>query len=330
MMPLIRSIVLLGSGLAHAPAWALQADTPNQASAAVQVQAEPALSGSDGKPFEMKVSVDTPKPINYGDEIAVSVWILPKTEIDLARVIIRPRGPMAYMYKATPAKTDVAVDCPIGASPGKSPNVSFVVVCRLPGRDAQSQQWFGNDAFLETKRVNLEVEIELRTAPGETMSYLGYTSADLASPKSHVVIGGFLGAILWAIFLALSPRTKLVGSTSATPEDESPMRAGENNDALPALAAAPVATPTWSGLWRQFWLNLPGWVSGGLCRMVSLCRHALLGGLTALVLIVVAKGTEGFAPPVSVRIQDFWGGLMVGLLCAPLAKWLRDKISATI
>ena len=42
----------------------------------------------------------------------------------------------------------------------------------------------------------------------------------------------------------------------------------------------------------------------------------------------LAQSTDGMDPPISIRIQDFWGGVVVGLLSIPLSRWIGDQISA--
>lgn|GEM_PF-6388919 len=323
-----RLLATIATALLSISAATQAADSASDANPAKIEQSVSAAKDFIDAPFAVDLSINTMKPVSYGDEIIVSVRLMPHRGFDLLNVKITPKGPLAHMYLKS-ANGASSVECPLGQKHIKD-TASFVITCRLPGSTIQPGQWFGSDAFLETKRLNLEVEIITVKDSEFDESRFFFSSVDFASPKSHVVMGGFLGAILWALFLGLSPQTRPAGPTSVSDDRATPPLDPEN--AAPnAEASSTIATlQTWPDLWRQFVVALPRWFIASLRWLVGVSRQALLGGMTALVLIVLAKGTEGFAPPVSVRIQDFWGGLMVGLLCAPLAKWLRDKISATI
>lgn len=255
---------------------------------------------ADGKPFAATLSIESSMPISYGDDIVIAVQILPQQGIDLQHVRIHPKGQLRSLYGTPQAdgKTEPSpgIECPVGTK-NRIGGRSFIVTCRLSGND----KWFDWNAMLEAKQFQIEIEIALQEQGDLSAAYYENITAEFVSPKAHVILGGFFGAVLWALFLRLSTEPAQVVS-------------------------GPVQG--WRDIWGRAQVNLPNWVAKFGSGTSEVLRRALVGGFTALVLIVVAKGTEGFEPPISIRIQDFWGGMMIGIVSTPLAKWLRDKLAA--
>lgn len=296
------------------------------------------MSKRVGRPFSATLKIETPKPIGYDDEIVVSVRVVPNRNFYLRDVILSAQGPLADRYPppgAVPAQV-----CAFGGPAAQDLGKELEVTCRLrPYQSDAKKKWWNDENLLDPKQLRLQVEFQVNVRPNQNVAYFVYGDTEVVSPKSHVVLGGFLGAALWAVFLALSPlsagATAPAGSkagplpASTEPgESQTPPKA-ENPRSLPD--SLPAATPGLSSDWSQFrnrlLRELPPAALNLLALSWTVVRQAAVGGLTALVLIVVAKGTEGMQPPISIRIQDFWGGLMIGILSAPLAKWLRAKFS---
>jgi len=63
--------------------------------------------------------------------------------------------------------------------------------------------------------------------------------------------------------------------------------------------------------------------------LLDAARSGLLGGLCAIILILVAGISEGGQPPIAISIEDFWGGVIVGLFSLPIATWIVDKVGLT-
>lgn len=262
---------------------------------------------ASGVPFTARLSVESPMPVVYGDDVVVSVLISAQAGLDISAVRIRPKGVLQALYQDAVAGKDeggelleAGVDCPVGGG-SLTAGQSIIINCRLTGKAVGWKQLFDWNALLDARNAQMEVVIDLRDGVDDTSRYYESVSADFVSPKAHVILGGFFGAALWALFLTLP------------------------------VAAAPIATAEpirWRALLKSISGALPDLLVRSGSVLSRVLRSALLGGFTALVLIVIAKGTEGLDPPVSVRIQDFWGGMMIGILSTPLAKWLREKYAS--
>ena len=258
-----------------------------------------AIQQASGMPFVARASVDSTMPIVYGDDIVVSLLMTAQAGIDISAVRMRPKGVLRALYEdGSEAKTtgeEVSadgVDCPVGSG-NLAEGRSIVITCRLTGKAVGWKRWFDWNALLDARSAQVEIEVELRDGLEDTPKYYQYVSADFVSPKAHVILGGFFGAALWALFLALP---------LATPSVANAERIG------------------WKSMLKKIARSFPDLLARYGIGAGGVLRRALLGGLTALVLIVVAKGTEGLQPPISVRIQDFWGGMMIGILSTPLGK----------
>jgi hypothetical protein len=267
------------------------------------------------RPFTARIAVDSSTPVNYGDDVVVSIWITPAEGIDMQDVRLHPKGALASIYRAaerapedplTPAK---AGDTMIAGVPcrndllNRPAGVPFVVSCRLTRNVSDWRGWFDADTLIGSGKQQIEAEIVLQKGVDGKVIYYESADIDFVSPKSAVILGGFFGALLWVLFLTISQ---------------------------PAPTAAPVPVKSWREVFARANREMPQafvHAGRGLWRIV---RSALLGSAVALVLIVMAQTTEGFDPPISVRIQDFWGGMMVGILSVPLAKWLREKLGAAV
>lgn len=265
------------------------------------------VQAASGVPFTARLSVESPMPIVYGDDVVISALISAQAGLDISAVRVRPKGVLQALYQdGGVGKSEggelptEGIDCPVGGG-SLAAGQSILITCRLTGNAAGWKQLFDWNALLDARNAQMEIVIELRDGVDDTSRYYEYISADFVSPKAHVILGGFFGAALWAFFLTLP------------------------------VAAAPIATAEpmgWRALLKKMSRSLPGLLVSSGSVIGRVLRSALLGGFTALVLIVIAKGTEGLDPPVSVRIQDFWGGMMIGILSTPLAQWLREKYSS--
>jgi hypothetical protein len=275
----------------------------------------PPVAAVAARPFTARIAIDSITPINYGDDVVVSIWITPAEGIDMEDVRLHPKGALASIYRAAeraakdplaPVKSGdtmiAGVQCRNDLL-NRPAGVPFVVSCRLT-RDAPGWQgWFDTDTLIGSGKQQIEAEIVLQKGDDGKVIYYESADIDFVSPKSAVILGGFFGALLWVLFLTISQ---------------------------PAPTTAPVPFKSWREVFARANREMPQAVvrvGQGLWRIV---RSALLGSAVALVLIVMAQTTEGFDPPISVRIQDFWGGMMVGLLSVPLAKWIREKLGAAV
>jgi len=255
------------------------------------------------KPFTATVTIDSPTPVVVGDDIIVSVRVMANAGIDIHQVNISLKGAMAAIYPGANGKNEGAGKCTMGQG-NLDAGRAAIINCRLSSPSSGMRKWFRVDSMIDTQNAQVEIEIKLKEGIEEgivtTQNHYEYIGISFVSPKTHVIAGGFFGAILWALFLTLTAQPV-------------------------ASERKPVAG--WRSLRNRAFARLPDRFAAlgfGTARVI---QRAIIGSITALVLIVLAKSTEGFEPPISIRIQDFWGGMMIGILSTPLAKWLREKLS---
>ena len=55
--------------------------------------------------------------------------------------------------------------------------------------------------------------------------------------------------------------------------------------------------------------------------------YAANGFVVALLLVLLSAGLNAFPLPISFKLQDFTGGLVVGLFSVSLGKFLSEKLS---
>lgn len=282
----------------------------------VATPVEPLVDGTDpGKPFTARLAIDSRTPVDYGDNVVISVWITPHEILEVKDVRIHPKGDLTTIYQSTERLSPDLSDKKLyprgelisGAScrtelTSRPAGVPFVATCQLTNLRSGLLRWFDVSALLGSGRQQVEIEINLQDGT-DTSTYFEFGGVDFVSPKSAVILGGFFGALLWVLFLNMSAP---LGTFPLTPIASWKDMFARGMKALPHRSLVFI---------RKTWLVL---------------RSALLGGATALVLIVMANTTEGFEPPISIRIQDFWGGMMVGLLSVQLSKWIRAKLATIV
>jgi hypothetical protein len=69
-----------------------------------------------------------------------------------------------------------------------------------------------------------------------------------------------------------------------------------------------------------------GWLLSLFPRIWRMLLQTVMGGICAVILILLAQSTEGLSPPISIKIQDFWGGVVVGLFSIPLSRWIWTQV----
>lgn len=282
---------------------------------------EAAAGAGPVRPYDIKAEIDTPLPVTYGDRILISVWLTPHADSSITDVYMYPKGSINDIY--TPDNTDPlarakdassAREAKRGAAPSTKcifsgddvkPGVPFLVRCSLaplPLRESLYRMIFMPPARQKVELVIIVPEYPTSDDPDaatRNVHYYETVDIDFASSKLTIIFGGFAGALLLSFFMAMS-----------TPVQ------------VPRLEG----NVTWRSLILDILKSTPRMTHHLYYLFRRTARQALLGSACALVLIVTAQSTDGFAPPISIRIQDFWGGLVIGLLSVPLAKWLRTKL----
>lgn len=59
----------------------------------------------------------------------------------------------------------------------------------------------------------------------------------------------------------------------------------------------------------------------------SMFASSLMGAILAMLIIAITRGTSSITLPVVIKVEDFVGGLMVGMFSHVLAPWLAEKLS---
>lgn len=120
-------------------------------------------------------------------------------------------------------------------------------------------------------------------------------------PLVAVFYGGIAGALMLAVFRGLAP-----------------FRHG--------VPRRPLVMP---GSWREFWHGLVP-RAFAVARVLALSfAWGVLGGISAIMIIILTKASTGELSPIQVEINDFVGGVLVGLLSFPVVNWLEKRLLAS-
>jgi hypothetical protein len=261
--------------------------------------------------FKARIEIDNKQPVSYGDDVHISVWITPHKNLDVDHVRLHPKGNLLTLYHSTEevrqelsgaqrVTVEQGIPCRTRELNHRA-GVPFVVSCGMDSLQNGWKQWFDQNSLLDSGRQRFEIEIALEEGPGAVTRYYEVGSIEFVSPKAAVVLGGFFGALVLSLLTFVSK---------------------------------PIGDPPKLGSWKEIAVRLrktsPQRFASLGFGALDVLRKALLGGVTAMVLIILAKSSEGFEAPVSLRIQDFWGGLLVGLISGQLANWVMNKIASLI
>lgn len=124
------------------------------------------------------------------------------------------------------------------------------------------------------------------------------TSVKMAMPETSVVYGALAGVLLLVLFTS---SYSYLAALPKAPEDLQTLR----RNALGYLARLPI----------QFVLSL-----------AELAIRAVQGAVVAIILIVLTRTTTDLQTPIVVKVEDFFGGLLVGIFSVPLSAWVATKV----
>ena len=243
------------------------------------------------KPYTAVIDVQSTGPITYLDPLFVSIRVTPLRSIDVEDIFVLPLGALKKLYEAglDTSLPEPARRCRFGANAGAAKR-SFVATCELGDLVGPRAQLLNPVVALPPSRQKLAIEIQVRQ-DGGLVSYYDEAFVDLAPPRIGIVYGGFVGSLLLAVFTAL--------------------RAFLDRPAGERVGPLAWTRATIVGSARAFW------------RTVAM---SLVGGICALLVILLTQVTEGLEPPISIHVQDFWGGVVVGLFSIPMSAWLADRM----
>ncbi|HRP20185.1 MAG TPA: hypothetical protein PK925_06115 [Alicycliphilus sp.] len=166
------------------------------------------------------------------------------------------------------------------------PNETFSQVCRFPQIATQeTEPKEGEKPGWERQRWwQLVFGADLRPRVKVTVAEVGEATffskpISVKSPEWTIFVGGVIGAMLLAIFVAAE-----------------------------RILKNPAEREQWP---QTLWVTL---VMG------------LRGGLMAIVALLLGKTTQGAGSPVSLSVEDFAGGVLIGLFSYPLASWISSTL----
>lgn len=167
-----------------------------------------------------------------------------------------------------------------------APNETFSQVCRFPQIATQAtepkeeekpgwerQRWW-QSVFGADLRPSVQV-----TVAGDGGATFFPKPISVKSPEWTIFVGGVIGAMLLAIFVAAERILKNPAEREQWPQT----------------------------LWVTFVMGLRG-------------------GLMAIVALLLGKTTQGVGSPVSLSVEDFAGGVLIGLFSYPLASWISSTL----
>jgi hypothetical protein len=117
-------------------------------------------------------------------------------------------------------------------------------------------------------------------------------------PLVAVFYGGMTGALLLALFRGLAPFHRAM-----------PVRANEFAFSREAFI-------------KGLYLNAEVAVRFVLVTFAWL----ILGGVCAIMIIILTKASTGDLSPIKIEINDFVGGVLVGILSFPVVTWLQKRL----
>jgi hypothetical protein len=126
------------------------------------------------------------------------------------------------------------------------------------------------------------------------------TRIAIVPPLVAVFYGGMVGALMLALFRGLAPfHGALPTHVNSTPLSRRKLLEGLYRKASLVL---------------RFVLVTFAWL--------------VLGGVSAIMIIIVTKASTGELSPIKIEINDFIGGVLVGLLSFPVVTWLQKRLTS--
>ncbi len=191
------------------------------------------------------------------------------------------------------AGTTLVVTCPLGAGARSlwRPNTWLLA----PG---QQQVLFRITTTDDSESPSAANNTDTESADSENV-YYEEVPITFRAPLGAIFLGGLTGALLLALFTAV--------------------RMGLG---MPAVRLEVGGWDSLKGVAQRFEV----WVLNLFPQAWKMLLETVLGGICAIILILLAQSTEGLNPPISIKIQDFWGGVVTGLFSIPLSRWIWAQV----
>jgi hypothetical protein len=250
-------------------------------------------------PIEFTVAIEMPAPQGKVDEnwkpdnSAIDGGAQKIPQMAINKLSVKPLGTLTKDYKAK-------ADCQFQQQ-GLRVNQSLEIPCVLyPIGEGIDDKLLPSRAALFARSMILQSQVTYmqNDEPYER----NYTSRiAILPPLVTVFYGGMTGALLLALFRGLAP-----------------YRHG--------LSRAPPKIPkTWREL-NKLIVSKVLIVARGLVATVA---WLVLGGVSAIMLIILTKTSLGEVSPIRVDVKDFTGGVLIGLLSFPVVSWLEKRLLAS-
>lgn len=252
-------------------------------------------SGSD-RGFVVQLNGPPPEATAYSDAINVTVRVRATEATSFAEIAIAPMGDLNHIYPSDEGGRKRV--CLIDGSGDLPKGGTLVANCEIVVSERWKQWLLGPAIWLRPGTQRLLVYLDV-VRKGEPVTYLDELEVEFRAPLFGVFLGGITGAFLLALFSTVRERA-----------------------AAPIEPVDPMSLQTISAVSRRF----ASWLLNLFPRLWRLAMQTVVGGICALLLILLAQATDGLNPPISIRIQDFWGGIVVGLFSIPISKWIWDRL----
>jgi len=165
------------------------------------------------------------------------------------------------------------------------------VVCELPAKPVPLRVFLNREG-----QYRLIANVTIASLNDPLSSPL---SVKLNAPEIAVVYGALFGSILLVMF---STAYSYLRWLPEVPSDVSALKSQATSFLL------------------RFPIRL-------VLATIEMTLRAVQGAVVAIILIVMTRTTTDIGAPIAVRVDDFWGGLVVGIFSVPLANWLADKLA---
>ncbi len=210
----------------------------------------------------------------------------------------------------TGAEQESGLECEHDANVSGDAGTTLIVTCPLDAPGGRSL-WRPNTWLLAPGPQQILFKVtatDLQSSDGgaedgangdNNLIYYEEIPITFRSPLGAIFLGGLTGALLLALFTAV--------------------RAGIGK---PYLRVEVKETSELKEIARKFGI----WILNLFPQTWKMLLETVMGGICAIILILLAQGTEGLNPPISIKIQDFWGGVVTGLFSIPLSQWIWAQV----
>jgi len=255
----------------------------------------PGLVAAQDGTFAVTVAAAASGALAYGDPIVLTVRIKPTAkQLEFSEMELVPLGDLAAIYRAP---GDGQPTCRWRSPELVQLGSVGVATCELVPVEHNSL-WRPKSWFVAPGSQHILVKISV-VEKAKPIPYYEEVPIVFRAPLPAIFMGGLAGALLLAIFTAVKVHV-------TTPLDV-------------------VVIKDWPTFLNAARL-LGNWLLNLVPRIWKLLMQTIMGGICAIILILLAQSTEGLSPPIAIKIQDFWGGVVIGLFSIPLSRWIWAKV----